>query len=97
MGGKKLSCEEKTRALTLLERGMSVLHVAAKFKVTRKVVYNLKKATAKLPPGTVPPRKPGSGTPRKTSKWTDKILKREVLGEPAITASELKKNHPDLL
>ncbi|KAG0725462.1 Transposable element Tcb1 transposase [Chionoecetes opilio] len=60
-------------------------------------IYNLKKAVESLPPGTVPPRKPGSGAPKKTSPRTDKIMRREVLNDPAITAAELKKNHPALL
>ena len=89
--------EEKTRAITLLEQGWSVIRVAVDLKVTRRVVYNLKKAAASVPPGTIPPRKKGSGARRKTSPRTDKVLKREVLAEPSITAVELKKKHPDLL
>lgn len=37
------------------------------------------------------------GAPQKTSPRTDKILKHEVLSEPAVTASALKEKHPDLL
>ncbi|KAG0702681.1 Septin-1 [Chionoecetes opilio] len=97
MGRNKLSNEEKTRALTLLKEGASVIRVAAEVNVTRMAIYNLKKAVESLPPGTVPPRKPGSGAPKKTSPRTDKIMRREVLNDPAITAAELKKNHPALL
>nr|XP_053629089.1 uncharacterized protein LOC128686274 [Cherax quadricarinatus] len=67
-----------TRALTLLEHGMSVISIATDLKVTRMAIYNLKKAAASLPPGTVPPRKVGSGVPKKTSLGTDNILKWEV-------------------
>ncbi|KAK4329007.1 hypothetical protein Pmani_000608 [Petrolisthes manimaculis] len=91
MGRNKLTNEEKTRALTLLKEGASVICVAAEVNVKRTAIYNLKKAAAPLPPGTVPPRKPGSGAPRKTSPRTDNIMRREVLNDPAITASELKK------
>ncbi|KAG0729791.1 Transposable element Tcb1 transposase [Chionoecetes opilio] len=97
MGRNKLSNEEKTRALTLLKEGASVIRVAAEVNVTRMAIYNQKKAVESLPPGTVPPRKPGSGAPQKTSPRTDKIMRREVLNDPAITAAELKKNHPALL
>ncbi|KAG0723184.1 hypothetical protein GWK47_005654 [Chionoecetes opilio] len=97
MGRNKLSNEEKTRALTLLKEGASVIRVAAEVNVTRMAIYNLKKAVESLPPGTVPPRKPGSGAPQKTSPRTDKIMRREVLNDPAITAAELKKKHPALL
>lgn len=34
---------------------------------------------------------------RKTSAMTDDNMKREVLQNPALTASALKKKHPDLL
>lgn len=97
MGRNKLTMEEKSRALTLLEQGWSVIRVAADLKVTRRVIYNLKQAASGVSPGTIPPRKKGSGAPRKTSPRTDKILKREVLATPAITAVELKEKHPSLL
>lgn len=48
-------------------------------------------------PGATPERKKGSGAPRKTSPRTDNNMKRALLLEPALTASELKKEHPDLL
>ena len=55
-------------------------------------------ATARgLPPNVVPPRKPVPGKPRKTSKCTDNILRREKLKNPEITAGELKISHPTLL
>ena len=85
MGRNKLTMEEKSRALTLLEQGWSVIRVAADLKVTRRVIYNMKQAASGVPPGTTPPRKKGSGAPRKTSPRTDKILKREVLATPAIS------------
>ena len=88
---------EKTRALTLLGQGVSVIRVAASLNVNRITIYKLKKAAATLPEGGVPPRKQGSGGKRKTSPRTDKVLKREVMQNPSMTASELKKKHPDLL
>ncbi|KAK8726960.1 hypothetical protein OTU49_010162 [Cherax quadricarinatus] len=57
MGRTELSVVEKTRALTLLEQGMSVISIVADLKVSRKAIYNLMKAAASLPPGTVPPRR----------------------------------------
>ncbi|KAG7156092.1 Transposable element Tcb2 transposase-like 4, partial [Homarus americanus] len=84
MGRNKLTLHEKARALTQLELGM-------------QAIYNLKHAAAPLPPGAIPKRKVGSGAVRKTSIRTDNILKREVMSDPAVTASTLKKKHPDLL
>lgn len=97
MGRLKLTIGEKTRALTLLEQGMSVIRVAEVLKVTRTSVYNLKKAAAAVPPGTTPPRKEGSGAPRKTSQRTDSLLKREMKADPFLNAVGLKKKHPELL
>ncbi|KAL7645191.1 UNVERIFIED_CONTAM: hypothetical protein RMT77_003576 [Armadillidium vulgare] len=95
MGRKKLSIEEKTRCLTLLEEGKSVIDVATDMKVSRQSIYNLK--TQGLSSRNVPPRKPGSGGKRKTSMSTDQLLKREVMSDPCITAAQLKRKHPELL
>lgn len=96
MGRKKLTPAEKGRALALLE-GVSVIRTASDIGVTRRVIYNLKKAAACIPPGTVPGRKHVSGRKRKTTARTDTLLKREVMTNPDITAKELKKKYQDLL
>lgn len=97
MGRKKLQIEEKTRALTLLEQGMSVIRVAADLKVSRQAIYDLKRAAVSLPNGVAPKRKVGSGGQKKTTTRTDSVLRREVMTNPWITAAGLKKKHPDLL
>ncbi|MPC19089.1 hypothetical protein E2C01_011997 [Portunus trituberculatus] len=65
--------EEKSRAIELLDYGMSVIHVATDLKVFRQaiVVFGMRWRC------TTPPRKSGSGAPRKTSARMDKLLKRE--------------------
>ncbi|KAG7168315.1 Transposable element Tc1 transposase-like 9 [Homarus americanus] len=45
----------------------------------------------------IPPRKPIPGRPGKTTKATDKLLKSEVLKNPQISETELKKAHPIVL
>ncbi|XP_042241303.1 uncharacterized protein LOC121878935 isoform X3 [Homarus americanus] len=97
MGRNKLTVHEKAWALTQLELGMSVIRVAADLKVSRQSIYHLRHAAAPLPPGAIPKRKVGSGAVRKTSQRTDNILKREVMSDPAVTASTLKKRYPNLL
>ena len=49
MGGKKLTIEEKTRALTLIEQGMPVNCVAVELNVSRVSLFKLKKSAAALP------------------------------------------------
>ena len=88
---------EKTRALTLLGEGVSVIRVATELKTSRQAIYDLKKAATTVPEGTTSPRKPGSGRKRLTSLRTDMMLKREVKASPSITAAELKKKHPEVL
>ena len=54
-----MQTDEKARALTLLEKGESVIAVAEYFGVARKANYQLKRQTTLLPPGMVPKRKSG--------------------------------------
>lgn len=51
---------------------------SCRLNMNRVSVYKLKKATAAIPEGAVPQRKPGSEAQRKTSPRRDKVLKREV-------------------
>ena len=93
MGRKKLQIEKKSFALTLLEMGESVIAVVRHIEVSREAIYQLKRsAAASLSPWMVPKRKSGSGGPKKTFPKTDKLLKREVLSYPSISAVELKKH-----
>lgn len=89
--------EEKSLALTLLEKEDSVISVARDLGVSRETIYQLKHSAASLPPGTVPQRKEGSGAPKKTTPRTDKLIKREVLANPSITSVELRNKYPDLV
>ena len=94
MGRKKLSMVEKTKALPLLEQGISVVCVAAELKVSRQAIYDLKKAAATVSEGAIPSRKPGTGRKRLTSLRTDMMLKREVIANPSITTANLRKKQP---
>ena len=57
MGRKKMQMEEKSRALTLLEKGDSVIAVARDIGVSKEAIYQLKRLAALLPHGMVPKRK----------------------------------------
>ena len=84
-------------ALTLLQKGVSVITEARNVGVSREAIYQLKRLAALLPPGMIPKRKSGCGESKKTSSRTDKFLKREVISYPSITAVELKNKHHELL
>ena len=78
IGRKKFQMGKKSRALTLLEKGESVVAVARDIGVSREAIYQLKRSATSLSPGMVPKQMSGSGAPKKTSPRTDKLLKREV-------------------
>ena len=82
---------EKSRALTLLQKGHSVIAVARDIGVLREAIYQLKRSATLLPPRMIMKRKLGSGAPKKTSPKTDKILKRERTSYSSTTTVEFKK------
>ena len=89
--------KKKSRALTLLEKGESVIAVVEDIGVSREAIYQLKRSAALLSPGMVPKRKSGSGTPKKTSPIINKLLKHKVLSNPSIFVVELKNMYSELL
>ena len=62
---------EKSCALTLLQKGDSVITVARDIGNSKEAIYQLKRSAALLPPGMISKRKSSSGAPRKTSLRTD--------------------------
>ena len=92
MGGKKILIEEKILVLTMLENGVSVIRLAANLHVSRP-----KRAAARLPPGTTPPRKVVTGAKKKTTARTDALIRHEVMMYPSVIAASLKKKHAQVL
>ncbi|KAG7153811.1 Transposable element Tc1 transposase-like 6 [Homarus americanus] len=97
MPGTNITREEKVRILTLIEEKVPVNEIVRRTGRNKATIHRLKAVACELPPASVPPAKPRSGRPRKTSKTTDALLRREVLKTPHITAAELQRNHPDVL
>ena len=91
MGRKKLSTEEKSRALTMTQCGFSVASVAENLHISRQALYELKRAAARHPSGRTPPRKVGTGAKKKTTARTDALIRRDVMIDHSITAAALKK------
>ena len=102
MGRSKLNNEEKVRVLMLANEGMSNRDICIRTGRSMQTIRMLKKVAVGLPPNTIPERKKGSGRPRKTSKRTDAMLKREVMVSPTVTAGNaparsggsVAANHP---
>ena len=97
MPGKRLTTEEKARILALHEENVGWKEICDRTGRGKSAVFELLREAKTLPPGCIPPTKSVSGRPRKTSAVTDKLIRREVIKNPRITARELKAAHPDLL
>ena len=97
MAPNNLSAEEKARNLAWKYENVPTKEIARRTGRGESTIRRLISTARGLPSNVVPPRKPASGRPRKTSAVTDALLRREVLKNPKITAGELKKIHPQLL
>lgn len=94
---KNLSDVEKARILALREEGVPTNEIVRRTGRGEATIRRIAAAARGLPPNQIPKRKPGSGAPRKTSKGTDVLMRREVLKNPFFTANDLKRDHPQLL
>ena len=96
MAPTNLSREEKACILAWKTENVSTKEISSRTGRGESTIRRLVATARGLPPN-VPPRKPVPGRPRKTSKCSDNILRRETLKNPEITAGELKRSHPTLL
>ena len=94
MGPANSKKEEKARIMALKEENVPIKEICARVGRSKATVMRILAASKGLPQNIVPPPKPRSGRPRKTTKKTDALLRRAVLGNPFITSTELKKNVP---
>ena len=85
---------KKTPALTMLKEGVSIAHIDADLHVSKRVISDLKHAATGLPDNTMPTRKAGTGTKKRT---TDAVWPRDVILNPSINQANLKKKQPMLL
>lgn len=97
MRKKRLNQEEKARILALHEANVGWREISERTGRSKSAIFALLQRAKKLPAGTVPPPTPVPGRPRKTTPTTDKLIRREIIKNPRMTALELKKAHPDLL
>lgn len=97
MRGTELSAVEKARIIAWRDENVTIKDICARSARGKTSVMKVLSEAKGLPPGGLPVRKPRSGRPRSTSKGTDKLIKREVLKNPRLTAAELKNIHPDVL
>ena len=85
---RKTSTELRTRAVVLMEMGVSCREVSRQLKVNVKTVYGIKKRLGET--GSVANR-PRSGRPNKTSVRQDRALVRYSLSDRRLTSPELRQ------
>ena len=79
----------------MLQDGVLVIRVAPNLHVSRHAIYDLKPVTARLPPGTTPLRKVGTGAKKKITARTDALIRCNVMMYPSETAASSNKNIPN--
>lgn len=97
MAGNYLTASEKACILAWKYDNVSNKEIARRSGRSLATIKRLVAASRGLHPNAVLLNKPKSGRPRKTSKTTDNLLKREVMKQPTITSSEIKKANPKVL
>ena len=97
MPEKYTSNEDKARILAWRQENVPIKVTCERSGRGKATAMRILAAAKKLPCNTVPKHKFGDGRRRKTSKFTDAIMKRELQKNPRLTALELQTLHLNLL
>ena len=97
MGVPKASRDDIIRILTLHREGKSYTQIGNAVGRHRETVKRWILRDSECKKIVTPTRKEGSGRARKTSRTTDRLLRRVVLNKPSISARELKQKLPNIL
>ena len=82
--------KEKTLSLPMLKEGSAIAHIAADLHVSKHAISEVKQAATELPDNTMPTRKAGTGTKKKTTDGTNAVWPRDGMLNPSITTANLK-------
>ena len=72
-----------------MKEGASIAHIAADLHVSKHAISYLKQGATGLPDNTMPTRKAGTGTKKKTTDVTNAVWPRDVMLNPSITTAHL--------
>ena len=78
----------------MLKEGVSIAHIAADLHVSKHAISDLKQAATGIPDNTMPTRKVGTGTKKRTTDGTNAVWPRDVIRNPSINHANLKKKQP---
>jgi hypothetical protein len=94
MPSKSFSLEEKSRALTWVQNGISTISIAQKMGCSDRSVQKLISASKSLPINTIPRRKVDFGRKNTLSLVDLRGLKRCVLEHPTLPAARINLDLP---
>ena len=89
--------KKKTHALTMLKEGVYIAHIATDLHLSKRATSDLKQAATGFPDNTMPTRKAGTGTKKRTTDGTNVVWPRDLILNPSINHANLKKKQPMLL
>ena len=81
----------------MLKEGVSISHMAADWHVSKRAISDLKQAATRLPDNTMPTRKAGTGTKKRTTDGANAVWPRYVILNPSINHANLKNKQPMIL
>ena len=81
----------------MLKEGVSIAHRLIDWHVSKRAIYDLKQAATGLPDNTMPTRKAGTETKKRTTDGTNAVWPRDVILNPSINHANLNKKQPMLL
>ena len=89
--------ESTSRALALREEKVPGKEICFWIKRSKATIMKILSQAKGHPAGYIPCHKPIiKGRPRKTSRKSDKLLKKEVEKDPMISSTQLRRIHPNL-
>lgn len=92
----KLDSVKRGSIQALRESGMSYAQIANQLEISKDTVFRWVKRAASDPSRPTSSLHIGNKHAKKTSKTTDSFLYRIVMGQPTISAREIKQLHPNV-
>lgn len=89
--------DRETQIIALKQEKVEKNNICTPIGRSKATVVHVLAASQNLPPDSVPQPKPCPGKQNKTSPKPDALIKCEVMQNPFIISTEIKKMYPELL
>jgi len=97
MRKKNITDAEKKLILRMRKAGKSYAEIGRQLELSKSTVMLWVKRGEGCKEGRVPPTFKSTGRVRKTTRTTDRFLRRKVIENPSISARELRMRHEGVL